>query len=347
MSVEKVFYGVTSRGDDVHKYIITNRKGAFVEVISYGATLDKIYMPDRENVLDDVLIGFSDIEGHEKRTDYQGMTVGRYANRIAKGKFTIDGTEYEVTHNEGEKCLHGGGEFSHAIWRGIIVDDNKVEFSYFSLDGSNGFPGNMSVTVTYTLDDSNALSIEYSAVSDKKTVINLTNHAYFNLGGFDSGSICDHELMIDADYFTPIDSDSIPFGEHRAVEGTPFDFRTPKKIGENIHDDYDQLIETKGYDHNFCLNKKTDNSPNVVAYDEKTGRQMEMYTDLPGVQLYCGNFLDGVEGKEGTVMNQHAGFCLETQVYPDSPNQPNFPKCVYDANEKYTTKTVYKFSVRE
>lgn len=347
MSVEKVFYGTTSRGEDVYKYIITNIQGMSVEVISYGATLDKIYAPDKDGHLDDVLIGFSDIEGHENRSDYQGMTVGRYANRIAKGKFTIDGVTYEVTHNEGEKCLHGGGEFSHAIWKGIIVDDNKVEFSYFSLDGTNGFPGNMSVTVTYTLDNNNALSIEYSAVSDKKTVINLTNHAYFNLGGFSSGSICDHELMIDADFFTPIDADSIPLGGQRDVTGTPFDFRKPKKIGENIHDDYEQLNLTKGYDHNFCLNQKSDSSPNAVAYDEKTGRVMEMYTDLPGVQLYCGNFLDGVEGKEGTLMQQHAGFCLETQVYPDSPNQQNYPKCVYDANEKYTTKTVYKFSVKE
>ena len=347
MSVEKVLYGTTSRGEDVYKYIITNKNGLIAEVISYGATLDKLYVPDRENVLDDILIGFDDIAGHETRSDYQGMTVGRYANRICKGKFTIDGTEYEVTHNEGETCLHGGGEFSHSVWRGIIVDDNKVEFSFFSPDGANGFPGNMNVTVTYTLDDKNALSIEYSGVSDKKTIMNFTNHAYFNLGGFDSGSICDHELYIDADYFTPMDADSIPTGELKSVEGTPFDFRTPKKIGENIHDDYEQLTLARGYDHNFCLNKKDDKSANVVAYDEKSGRVMEMFTDLPGVQLYCGNFLDGIDGKEGTKMNQHAGFCLETQVYPDSPNQKDFPDCVYDAGEEYKTKTVYKFSIKE
>lgn len=346
MSVEKIFYGTTSVGEDVYKYIITNRNGLSAEIITYGATLDRLYVPDKDGVLDDILIGFDDISGHETRSDYQGMVVGRYANRIANGKFSIDAKEYEVTHNEGQTCLHGGGEFSHSVWRAIIVDDNKVEFSFFSPDLSCGFPGNMNVTVTYTLDDSNALSIEYSGVSDKKTVMNFTNHAYFNLGGFSSGSICDHILSIDADFFTPIDGDSIPTGELRSVENTPFDFRTPKKIGQNIHDDCEQLSLTKGYDHNFCLNKKSDNSANVTVFDEKTGRQMEMFTDLPGVQLYCGNFLDGIDGKSGTKMERHAGFCLETQVYPDSPNRQDFPKCIYDAGEEYKTKTIYKFSVK-
>ncbi len=347
MSVEKRLFGTTSRGEDVYIFSIENNNGVKAEIITYGATLNNLFVPDKNGEFADILIGFDDIEGHETRSANQGMTIGRFANRIAKGKFVIDGIEYEVPHNENQTCLHSDGEFSQVVWKSIIVDDNKVEFSHRSPDMTKGFPGEINVVVTYTLTDYNELIIDYNAKSDKKTVMNFTNHAYFNLGGFDSGDITGHILTVDADYFTPIDGDSIPTGELRSVKGTPFDFTSPKEIGKEIHADYEQLIKTKGYDHNFCLNKKTDNSPNIRVLEPKSGRVMEVYTDLPGVQLYCGNFLDGVEGKGGTIMNQHDGFCLETQFYPDTPNKPDFPSCIVEAGEEFRTTTTFKFLVEQ
>ena len=343
MSIEKSFYGTDSVGEDVYKYSIENINNVRAEIITYGATLTNLFVPDKNGDFADILIGFDDINGHETRSDYQGMVVGRYANRIAEGKFTIDSVEYEIPHNEGKTCLHGGGEFSHAIWKAIIVDDNKLELSYTSPDMENGFPGELKVTVTYTLTDANELVLEYRAVSSKKTIMNFTNHAYFNLGGFDAEPVTGHILQIDADFFTPIDDDSIPTGELRPVGGTPFDFREPKEIGKEIHADYDQLVGTKGYDHNFCLNKKNDRSANIRVTEPKSGRIMEVYTDLPGVQLYCGNFLDGIEGKGSTKMNQHSGFCLETQFYPDTPNHPDFPSCTFDAKKEFRTTTKFRF----
>ena len=343
MSIEKIFYGKTKDGKDVDKYILKNKNGITAEILSYGGTLDKLFVPDKNGVADDILIGFDSIEDHENLTANQGVLVGRYANRICKGRFTIDGNEYEVTHNENETCLHGGDEFSHAVWAVKILSDNSLELTYESPDGTCGFPGNLKAVAVYTLTDENELRIDYTGISDKKTVMNFTNHAYFNLGGYASGSIENHILQIDADKFTPIDSDSIPTGELRSVENTPFDFRKPKAIGKEIRADYDQLINTKGYDHNFCLNTNDFSKPCATVLENETGRKMEVYTDLPGVQLYCGNFLDGVKGKNGTVMNQYAGFCLETQFWPDSPNQKNFPSCVFDKNEEFKTTTIFKF----
>lgn len=343
MSIEKLFYGKTKDGKNVDKYIIKNKNGISAEILTYGATLDKLFVPDKNGKAEDILIGFDNIEDHETLTANQGVTVGRYANRIAKGKFIIDNVEYEVTHNENQTCLHGGDEFSHAVWEAKQLSENSIEFSYFSADGTCGFPGNLDVKVLYTLDDENNLRIDYEAVSDKKTVMNFTNHAYFNLGGYDSGDICDHVLKIDADNFTPIDSDSIPTGEIRCVEGTPFDFREPKAIGKEIRSGYEQLVGPKGYDHNFCINSPSLDKPCATVTDPKSGRTMEVYTDLPGVQLYCGNFLDNVKGKGSSVMNQYSGFCLETQFWPDSPNQKNFTNCVFDKDEVFTTTTIFRF----
>lgn len=342
--IVKNYFGTTADGRDVDCYTIKNTKETAVDIITYGATINSIYAADKNGTFADVLIGFDTVEGHEKYSDYQGMTVGRYANRIAGGKFTIDGVEYNVEKNEREKtCLHGGAELSKAVWKAIIIDDCSLEMAYTSPDGAMGFPGKVDFKVTFTLFEDNSLKVDYSAVSDKKTVINMTNHAYFNLAG--KGDILGHELMINADAYTPIDEDSIPTGEIRPVEGTPFDFRVSKPIGKDIGADDDQLVIGKGYDHNFCLNEG--DGPAAVAYDPESGRMLEVFTDLCGVQLYTGNFLDGTKpGKKGEGIIKNAGFCLETQYYPNTPNMPEFPQCTIDAGEKFTSCTVFRFSVK-
>ena len=343
MIVKKDF-GKTADGRQVDLYTLSNSKGTSADIITYGAAINSIYAADRNGEFTDILKGFDTIEGHEKYSNYQGLTVGRYANRIADGEFELDDKTYELVKNEKDiTCLHGGGELSHAVWKAIIIDDNSLEMSYTSPDGAMGFPGKVDFTVVFTLHEDNALAIKYSAVSDKKTVINMTNHAYFNLAG--KGDILSHELMIHADAFTPTDSHSIPTGEIRKVEGTPFDFRTPKPIGRDINADDDQLKQCRGYDYNFCLNEG--DGPAAVAYDPSSGRVMEVFTDLPGVQLYCANFLDGTRpGKGDEPLTQYCGFCLETQYYPNTPNMPDFPQCTFDAGEKYESTTIFRFSVR-
>ena len=342
--IVKNFFGTTAKGEAVDIYTLRNSSETAVDILTYGATVNSIYVADKNGNFADVLSGFDTLEGHEKFSDYQGMTVGRYANRIADGKFSIDGVEYNVEKNEkGITCLHGGAELSTAVWKAFIVDDNSIEMNYTSPDGAMGFPGKVDFKVTFTLHEDNALKIEYSAVSDKKTVINMTNHAYFNLAG--KGDILAHELMINADAYTPIDENSIPTGEIRSVEGTPFDFRTAKPIGRDIDADDDQLSIGKGYDHNFCLNDS--DGPIATAYEPESGRFLEVFTDLCGVQLYTGNFLDGTNvGKNGDPLIKNAGFCLETQFYPNTPNMPEFPQCTVDAGEKFTSCTVFRFSVK-
>ncbi|MBR2869051.1 MAG: galactose mutarotase [Clostridia bacterium] len=342
--IVKNSFGITAKGEAVDIYTIRNSSETAVDIITYGATVNSIYVADKNGVFADVLSGFDTVEGHEKFSDYQGMTVGRYANRLAGGKFSIDGIEYDVVKNEKDvTCLHGGGELSNAVWKAFIVDDNAVEMNYTSPDGAMGFPGKVDFKVTFTLHEDNALKIEYSAISDKKTVINMTNHAYFNLAG--KGDILAHELMINADSYTPIDEYSIPTGEIRSVEGTPFDFRVAKPIGKDIGAEDDQLAIGKGYDHNFCLNDG--DGPIATAYDPESGRFMEVFTDLCGVQLYTGNFLDGTKiGKKGNPLIKNAGFCLETQYYPNTPNMPEFPQCTFNAGEKFTSCTVFRFSVK-
>ncbi len=342
--IVKNLFGTTADGREVYVYTIRNSNETAVDIITYGATVNSIYVADRNGVFADVLSGFDTVEGHEKYSDYQGMTVGRYANRIANGTFEIDGVKYEVEKNErGITCLHGGAELSTAIWNAIVIDDNSVEMTYTSPDGAMGFPGKVDFKVTFTLHEDNALKIDYFAVSDKKTVINMTNHAYFNLAG--KGDILGHELMINADAYTPIDENSIPTGEIRPVEGTPFDFRVSKPIGRDIAEKDDQLAIGRGYDHNFCLNDG--DGPAAVAYDPESGRMLEVFTDLCGVQLYTGNFLDGTnKGKGGKPLEKHAGFCLETQFYPNTPNMPEFPQCTVNAGEKFKTCTVFRFSVK-
>lgn len=347
MSVSKTFYG-NLNGQDVNKFIIENRNGTTAEIIEKGATLEKFIIADKTGKRTDILVGHDTLDGHVHRGDYQGVVVGQYANRIKDGTFVIDGVKYNVTRNEkGITCLHGGGEYSNAVWHGEALGENAVTFTYTSPDGAEGFPGNVDVSVTYTLTENNELQLEYRAVSDKKTVINLTNHAYFNLNGFDSGDILSHLLKINASRFTPIDENSIPTGELAPVEGTPFDFRKEKPIGKDIDTDCAQLKNGKGYDHNFCIDEFDGNLKTAaVVKCPASGLIMEVKTDLPGVQLYTGNFLDGtVNGKCMLPLTYRCAFCLETQFFPDTPNHPEWPTCVYDAGEEYVSHTVFAFSI--
>lgn len=349
MSVEKTLYGKIGE-KDVNEFSITNNNGTKACILEYGATLDKFIINSKDGSPVDVLVSLPDLDSHIEKSDNQGVTVGRYANRICDGKFTIDGVEYDVKKNEkGITCLHGGDEFSKAVWSGEIISENSVSFSYESADMTNGFPGNIRVSVTFTLTDDNELKMNYCAVSDKKTVINLTNHAYFNLDGKESSAVLGHSLKINADRFTPIDERSIPTGEISSVYGTPFDFRSGKTIGKEIDSNDIQIKNGSGYDHNFCISG-FDGTKRIaaVAKGEKSGITLTVKTDLPGVQLYTGNFLDGtVTGKYGKNMEHRSAFCLETQVYPDSPNHPEWTdcRCIYGAGEKYETETVYALSV--
>lgn len=347
MSVKKTFYGTTKDLKDVDKFIIENDNGTIAHIITYGATLDRLYVKDKYGKADDILIGFDTLDDHENLSANQGATVGRYANRIANGRFSIDGSEYEVTHNENQTCLHGGNEFAKAVWQGEIMSDKAVKFNYLSPDGSCGFPGRLKVSVTYELSNDDELKVSFQAVSDKKTVMNFTNHAYFNLGGYSGGNILLHMLKIDADKFTPVDENSIPTGELRSVDGTAFDFRIPKEIGRDIHNQDSQLVNARGYDHNFCINNPSIEKPCACVFEPESGRYMELYTDLPGVQLYCANFLSNVKGKDSIIMNEYQGFCLETQFWPDTPNHENFPSCVFDSGEDFKTTSIFKFGIKE
>lgn len=314
-------------------------------IITLGATLDKLFVKDRLGEFRDLILGFDDLEGHLNRSDYHGVIAGRYCNRIKGGEFTLSGKKYSVKRNEKNiTCLHGAKEYSSALWKGEIVDDKSVSFTYFSPDMTNGFPGNIENKVTYTLSDEGALIIDFNSLPDTETVINLTNHAYFNLNGCDCGTILEHNLTLNADYYTPIDKNSIPTGELAHVKDTPFTFIDAKKIRENIENDNIQLKNGKGYDHNFCINgyDGTLKTAAIVRSDE-SGIELTVKTTLPGIQFYTGNFLNGAIGKNNLPMNRRTGFCLETQFYPDTPNNPHFPSCVFDHKNPYKSKTIFSF----
>lgn len=345
MSVTKTLFDTMPDGREVYLFTIENNNGISAGIITRGATLQSFTCPDRDGNMGDIIMGFDKVADHIASGTYTGNVIGQYANRICDGKFNVGDKEYQVTQNEkGKTCLHGGGEFNSALWKAIIIDDDAVEFSYRSPDGTEGFPGNLDVTVTYILTDHNELEIHYKAVTDTDTVINLTNHAYFNLGTTANGDVLDHELTLNCDYFTPTDADSIPTGEIRPVKGTAFDFTDGKKIGKDIGADDEQLIMCRGYDHNFCINGEAGKLRLAASVkDEKSGRKLEVMTDLPGVQLYTGNFINGTEtGKNGIVLNKHYGFCLETQYYPDTPNQPGFPQCTFKKGEAFESLTIFK-----
>ncbi len=346
-TVRKDAFGKTATGEAVEIYTLTNSNGLEARIMTYGAILVSMKVPDRAGKLDDVTLGFDSLDPYLQRHPFFGAIVGRYANRIAKGRFTLNNKQYTLAVNNGENSLHGGIKgFDKSVWRAKPLNNSAgvgVELSHLSKDGDEGYPGNLSVTVRYTLTNKDELKIEYSSTTDADTVINLTNHAYFNLAGQGNGDILNHQMMINADRFTPTDAGAIPTGELRPVQGTPFDFRTPMKIGARINQNEEQLKLGKGYDHNFVLNDR--NAAQV--YEETSGRVLSVWTTEPGVQLYTGNYLDGsLKGKGGKTYGPRSGFCLETQHFPDSPNKPNFPSAVLKKGEKRESTTIFRFSTK-
>ena len=349
MSVERRSFGFMPDGTEVFEYVIENAKGCAAHILTLGATLNAFYAPDRDGTPRDVLLGFDTVEDYLTKSQYQGATVGPYCNRIAGASIEIGGKRYELTANEkGVTNLHAGGKFSYRVWRAIVADSDSVEMTYVSPDGEGGFPGETTATARFTLDEENRLHLRYGAVSTRDTYLNLTNHAYFNLNGFGQGDILGHTLQIAAETYTPVDALSIPTGELAPVEGTPFDFREPAVIGARIGDDFEQLKLTGGYDHNFCITG-WDSTLRLcaAAIGEKSGIRMNVYTTLPGVQFYAGNFLRGEAGKNGVPMDRRTGFCLETQYYPDTPHRPTFPNCLFAAGDAYGSETVFEFTRAE
>jgi aldose 1-epimerase len=353
-STVKKPFGKTPDGQPVDLYVLTNRGGAEASITNYGGAVVSLKVPDRNGRLADVVLGYDTAEGYVNDKSHFGGIIGRYGNRIAHAQFALDGKTYTLAKNNGDNTLHGGVKgFDKAPWKAKILSvkgAESLQLSYLSKDGEEGFPGNLKVTVAYTWSDANALQIEYSATTDKPTVLNLTNHSYFNLAGQGSGDILGHLLTIQADRFTPVDAALIPTGELRDVAGTPFDFRQPKAIGARIDQENEQLKLGGGYDHNFVIRRSADAGESLAArvVEPVTGRVMEVWTTEPGMQFYTGNFLDGkVAGKGGATYPKRSAFCLETQHYPDSPNQPAFPSVILEPGALYHTITKYKFSVEK
>lgn len=339
-------FGSTRDGKPVRIYTLTNPHGVEARIITYGGRLVSLKAPDRKGAMGDVILGFDSIAGYlDNPGPFFGALIGRYANRIGGAQFKLNGVEYKLEKNDGNNSLHGGSHgFDKAMWTPREVSDGGLELTYLSKDGEEGYPGNLHVTAIYHLTDANELRIDYSATTDKPTVVNLTNHAYFNLKG--SGDILRHVLTLNADRFTPVDSGLIPTGELRAVAGTPFDFRKPVAIGARIENNDAQLKLGKGYDHNWVLNGA---GMRLAARVEEpsTGRVLEVSTDQPGIQFYSGNFLDGTaKGKGGVAYAHRSGFCLETQHFPDSPNKREFPSTVLKPGATFHSTTIYKFSAR-
>jgi len=356
MNVEVKPFGEIPEGQKVDLYTLTNSGGLKAEIMTYGAIVVSLQVPDRGGKTDDIVLGYGNLTDYLANNPYFGAIVGRYGNRIGKGKFALDGVEYSLAANNGENHLHGGIKgFDKVVWKAEPIkhrDGVGVKLMYLSKDGEEGYPGSLNCTVTYTLTGRNELKIEYLATTDKPTVVNLTHHGYFNLTGCQR-DIMGHELMLNADLFTPVDAGLIPTGELRPVRGTVMDFARPTPIGARIDPDAvnrdEQLKFGGGYDHNWVLNGGG-RSLTLAArvYEPTTGRVMEVLTTEPGIQFYCGNFLDGtITGKNGFVYKHRYGFCLETQHYPDSPNKPGFPSTVLRPGEKYQTTTIYRFSTRK
>jgi aldose 1-epimerase len=343
--LEKRDYGKTADGTAVDLYVLTNAKGAQAKIITYGGIVTELWVPDRDGKLGDVVLGCDDLKSYLAGHPFFGAIAGRVANRIAKAKFTLDGKEYKLAANNGPNSLHGGKKgFDKVVWKAEPVkaaDGVALKMTYRSPDGEEGYPGNLDVTMTYTLTNQNELKIDYSATTDKATPVNLTNHSYFNLAGPGSGTILEHEILIEADKYTPVDDTLIPTGKLEPAKGTPLDFTTPQKIGAHIKE---LKNDPQGYDHNYVL-KGEGKSLALAArvYEPKTGRVLEMFTTEPGVQFYTGNFLDGKVKGKGTAYQKHQGFCLEAQHFPDSVNQPNFPSVILRPGKTYTQTTVYKF----
>jgi aldose 1-epimerase len=350
----KRFYGQTADNKKVEEYTLTNRSGMEVKLLDYGGILTSIRVPDRYGTLANVSLGFDNLADYESKSPYFGSIIGRYGNRIAKGKFTLKGKDYSLVLNDGGNTLHGGLKgFDKVVWdaKEESRDGSQgIVLSRISADGEEGFPGNLELRISYFLTDANEIRIEYYARTDATTVVNLTNHAYFNLQGEGAGSIDGHILMIDADAYTPVDAGLIPTGELAEVEGSPFDFRVPKNIGYGLRTRHEQIALARGYDHNFVINRPAaDKSLKLVArvYEPISGRILEVITTEPGIQFYSGNFIDGsLIGSCGRHYRQGDAFALETQHFPDSPNKPQFPSTVLEPEMVYESTTIYKFDCR-
>jgi aldose 1-epimerase len=340
-------WGTAPSGEPVSLFTLTNAKGSEVKITNYGGVVVSVKVPDRTGKMDDVALGFDNLAGYLAPNPHFGATIGRYGNRIGKAQFTLNGVHYKLAANDGENHLHGGIRgFDKVVWKSETGAGPSLQLSYVSKDGEEGYPGNLSVTVTFSLSDDNEFKIDYSAITDKDTIINLTNHSYFNLAGQGEGDVLGHQVMINADKITPVDKGLIPTGELRNVEGTPFDFRQARAIGEHIDDKDQQIAFGTGYDMNYVLNRT---GPGLFlaakVVEPKSGRVMEVLTTEPGLQFYTSNHLDGtIHGTGGKLYPRRGAFCMETQHYPDSPNKPNFPSVVLKQGGHYDTTTVYKFS---
>ncbi|WP_235985777.1 aldose epimerase family protein [Mucilaginibacter segetis] len=338
----------TIDGKQTHLYILKNKNGMEAAMTNYGGRVVSLLVPDKNGKMTDVVLGFESVEGFQNSKEpYYGATIGRYGNRIAKGKFTLDGKQYTLFTNNGPNTLHGGKKgYQDVVWDANQLDSSTLELTYLSKDMEEGFPGNLKIKVVYSLTDDNALKITYEATTDKNTVVNLTNHAFFNLNGEGSGTILNHIVQIDADKYTPVDSTLIPTGKIEPVAGTPFDFTKPTTIGARINNDNQQLKNGNGYDHNFVLNKHDMNTPIATVIGDKSGIEMQIFTDEPAMQFYSGNFMQSMNVmKRGIKDAFRTSFAMETQHYPDSPNQPNFPSTELKPGEVYKTQSIYKFSV--
>lgn len=352
LEVTSQMFGKMPNETEITSYTLSNQNGMKVDIITYGGRITQIGVPDRNGKIENVTLGFDNLEDYLAENPFFGALIGRYGNRIAQGKFNLEGTTYSLATNNGENHLHGGIiGFDQVVWNAVPKegkDKSELVLTYLSEDGEEGYPGNLNVTVTYSLNNKNELTVEYSAITDAATVFNPTQHAYFNLTGDFSKDILNHEVYINADYYLPVDEGLIPTGELKNVEGTPFDFKSAKKVGKDISEGNEQLQRGGGYDHCWVLNGKTDELRLVAtAYDNESGRLMEVLSTEPAIQFYTGNFLDGsLKNPAGGTYGHRSGFCLETQHYPDSPNHPNFPSTVLRPGETFQSKTTYRFSAK-
>ena len=352
-TVTKESFGKTSDGQNIDLYTLRNTHNLEAKITNYGGILVSLKVPDRNKKFDDVVLGFNDVESYLTKNDpYMGAIIGRYGNRIAKGRFTLNGVEYKLAVNNGENHLHGGLKgFDKVVWTGREIKTGAgpaVALEYLSKDGEEGYPGNLNVRVVYTLTNDNELKIDYTATTDKDTVTNLTHHSYFNLAGEGNGDILNHIVTINANQFVPTDAGSIPTGELKNVARTPFDFLNPTAIGARINQDDEQLKFGNGYDHTWVINGRAGTMRvAATAYEPTSGRIMQVLTTEPGMQFYTGNFLNGtLTGKSGKVYARRTGFCFETQHYPDSPNQPSFPTTTLKKGQTYKSTTIYRFSTK-
>ncbi len=344
--MERRIFGKTPEGDVAHLFTLQNKNGLKAEITNYGGIIVSLFVPDKNGKVDDVVLGFDNMEGYIEKSPYFGAIIGRHGNRIEDACFELNGKKYSLLKNDGRNHLHGGAKgFDKVLWQVLEHNDSMMKLFYRSVDGEEGYPGNLDVTVTYRLSDDNELSIDYQAVSDADTVVNLTNHTYFNLAGHDAGDIFGHHLKINADKFTVNNQECLPTGEIRDVSGTPLDFRDGRKMGEGICSDDEQIVFFGGYDHNFVLNKSENDLALVAELSEPvSGRTMKVYTTKPGVQLYTGNNINGeIIGKGGVRYDKHSGLCLETQYFPNAMKHSHFPTPVLKSGEEYRHTTIYQF----